>query len=344
MEHCRLSGVHRVSGVQSKEQWITMIYWRAAIAASALCCGLLSVASAQDWPNRPVRVLVGFGAGGGTDVATRIVADKLSEVLGQQIVVENRVGAGGTIAGDAVARAPNDGYTMLSISPGHTVSAVMIKRVPYHPVNDFQPVGVFANSAYVVAVPKNSPATDLNSLVAYVNKEPDKLNYSTVGLGSTQHLIAEALIQRTGMKARQLSFRTTSEVVSALLRGDAAFALELYHALRGQVEAGDLRLIAVSTSERWSAAPTVPTLAESLPGFAYSGWYGLLFPADTPQPIVDKMHKALQHTLSREDVRTKLEGAGAIANLSAPADFSKLIGSEIASFRAVAQKAGLEAK
>lgn len=319
--------------------------WRIAIAALALLCAQLSMAAAQDWPNRPVRVMVGFGAGGGTDVATRIVAEGLSEVLGQPFVVENRVGAGGTIAGEAVAKAPNDGYTVLAISAGHTVSAVMLKRVPYHPVNDFEPVGVFANSAFVLAVPKNSPATDLKSLVEYVNKEPDKLNYSTVGLGSTQHLIAEAVRQRTGMKARQVSFRTTGEVVTAMLRGDAAFALELYHALRGQVEAGDLRLIAVSTPQRWPAAPNVPTLAESgLPGFAFSGWYGLLFPAGTPQPIVDKLHKALEKVLSQEQVTKRLGGIGAVANLSAPTDFRKLIESEIAGFRAIAEKAGLEAK
>jgi tripartite-type tricarboxylate transporter receptor subunit TctC len=319
--------------------------WRKAIAAVVLCFAQLPMANAQDWPSRPVRILVGFGAGGGTDVVARIVADRLPNVLGQQFVVENRTGAGGTIAGDAVAKAPNDGYTALVISPGHTVSAVMIKRVPYDPVNDFQPVGILANSAYVVAVPKDSPATDLRSLVAHVNKDPDKHNYSTVGVGSTQHLIAEDLRQRTGMKARQVSFRTTSEVVTALLRGDAAFALELFHAVRGQVDAGVLRLIGVSTAERWPAASNVPTIAEGgLPGFGYSGWYGFLFPAGTPRPIVDKMHKALQQVLARDDVQAKLAAAGAIANLSAPEELSKLIASEIKSFRDVASRAGLEAK
>ena len=322
-----------------------MMFWRAALAAIALSCAPLSTAEAQDWPNKPVRILVGFGAGGGTDIVARILADRLSEVLGQQFVVENRPGAGGTIAGGIVARAANDGYTALAISTGHTVSAVMVKQVPYDPVTSFAPVGILASSTYVVAVPKNSPATDLKTLIAYVKKEDGKLNYCTVGVGSTQHLIAEDLRQRTGMNARQVSFRTTGEVVTALLRGDVAFGLDLYHAIRGQVESGDLRLIAVSTPARWPAAPSVPTLAESgLPGFGYTGWYGLLFPAGTAQPIVDKLQKALQQVLTNEDVKKKLEGAGAIANLSTPAELSKLIESDIASFRAVAQKAGLEAK
>jgi tripartite-type tricarboxylate transporter receptor subunit TctC len=319
------------------------MFWRAAMAVLALSLAQLSVAEAQDWPNKPVRILIGFGAGGGTDVVTRIVADKLSEVLGQQFVVENRPGAGGTIAGGVAAKAPNDGYTALAISTGHSVSAVMVKQVPYDPVSSFEPVGILATSSYVVMVPKDSPATDLKSLVAYVNKESDKL-YSTVGLGSTQHLIAEDLVQRTGMKVRQVSFRTTGEVVTALLRGDIAFALDLFHAVRGQVDAGNIRLIAVSTPDRWPAAPNVPTLAESLPGFGYSGWYGLLLPAGTPRPIVDKMHKTLAQVLARDDVKAKLAGAGATANLSTPDALSKLIASEIRSFQQVASRAGLEAK
>src|SRR5262245_17025016 len=317
-----------------------MTFWRIAVAAFALSCGQFSVAAAQDWPTKPVRILVGFGAGGGTDIIARILADRLSEILGQQFVVENRAGAGGTIAGGIVAKAPNDGYTALAISTGHSVSAVMVKQLPYDPVNSFTPVGIVASSTYVVMVPKASPVTDLKSLVAPANKEPDKLNYSTVGLGSTQHLIAEDMVQRTGMKARQVSFRMTGEVVTALLRGDVAFALDLFHAVRGQVEAGEIRLIAVSTPQRWPAAPSVPTIAESgLLGFGYSGWYGLVFPAGTPQPIVDRTHKALKQAIDNEDVRNRLEAAGAMASLSAPAELNKLIESDIASFRTAAQKA-----
>jgi tripartite-type tricarboxylate transporter receptor subunit TctC len=317
-----------------------------ALAAAAAFALLSTIsAGAQDWPSKPVKILIGFGAGGGTDVATRIVADALSEHLGQQFVVENRPGAGGTIAGGLVAKAPKDGYTALAISMGHSVSAVMVKQVPYDAVNDFAPVGIFTNSAFVVAVPKTSPATDIKSLVELVNKSPGKLNYSTVGLGSTQHLIAEDLRQRTGINAQAVSYRTTGEVVSALMRGDAAFAVELYHAIRGQVDSGDLRLIAVATPERWPPIPNVPTVSESgIPGFGVRGWYGLAFPAGTPQPIVDKMHKALEVVLARDAVRQRLEGVGAIANLSTPDEFRKVIASDIDGFRGVAKLAGLEAK
>src|SRR5262245_34167377 len=230
----------------------------AAVAFAVVA--LQSAALAQtDWPNKPVKILIGFGAGGGTDVATRIVAEGLSEVLGQQFAVENRPGAGGTIAGGIAARSPKDGYTAVALSMGHAVSAVMVKQVPYDPINDFAPIGIFTNSAIVVAVGRNSPATDFKSLVAYVNSQPGKLNYSTVGLGSTPRLIAEDLRQRTHVQAQAVSYRTTGEVVTALLRGDSAFAVELYHAIRGQVEAGELRVIATSTPTRWPAMPNVPT-------------------------------------------------------------------------------------
>jgi tripartite-type tricarboxylate transporter receptor subunit TctC len=317
----------------------------AALAAMAISGLQSGSASAQDWPSKPVRIMIGFGAGGGTDVATRIVAEGLSDVLKQQFVVENRPGAGGTIAGGIIARTAPDGYNAIALSMGHSVSAVMVKTVPYDPVKDFAPIGIFTNSAFVVAVSKNSPATDLKSLVALVNKDAGKLNYSTVGLGSTQHLIAEDLRQRTGMKAQQVSYRTTGEVVSALIRGDAAFAVELYHAIRGQVDAGELKLLAVATPKRWPPIPNVPTVAEQgIAGFGVLGWYGLAFPAGTPQPIIDKMRGALKTVLERDSVKKKLEGVGAIANLSTPDEFRKAIESDIQGFREVAKKAGLEAK
>jgi tripartite-type tricarboxylate transporter receptor subunit TctC len=320
-------------------------YIMVVMAAALLSIAAAPSASAQDWPSRPVHILVGFGAGGGTDVATRILADGLSESLGQQFVVENRVGAGGTIAGGVAAKAPKDGYTLLAISMGHSVSAVMVKQVPYDPVEDFAPVGIFTNSAFVVVVPKNSPATDIKSLIEYANKQPGKLNYSTVGLGSTQHLIAEHLRQRASINAQAVSYRTTGEVVSAMLRGEAAFAVELYHPIRGQVDSGDLRVIAVATPTRWPAIPDVPTLAESgISGIAYLGWYGLVLPAGTPQPIADKLHKTMQEVLAKDAVKNRLEGIGAVANLSSPAEFRKVIQSDIKGFQEVAKLAGLEAK
>jgi tripartite-type tricarboxylate transporter receptor subunit TctC len=318
----------------------------ARYATLALALSLSTAAAAQEWPAaKPVHIMIGFGAGGGTDVATRILADGLSETLGQQFVVENKPGAGGTIAGGMVAKAPKDGYNLAALAMGHSVSAVMVKNVPYDPVNDFAPVGIFTNSAFVIVVPKNSPATDIKSLIEHVNKQPGTLNYSTVGLGSTQHLVAEHLRQRTAMKAQAVSYRTTGEVVTALLRGDAAFAVELYHPLRSQVEAGELRLLAVATPKRWPGIENVPTLAESgVPGVTYLGWYGLAAPAGTPQPVIDKLHKAMADVLAKPTVKQRLERVGAVVNLSTPAEFKQAIESDIKNFRDVAKSAGLQAQ
>jgi tripartite-type tricarboxylate transporter receptor subunit TctC len=332
-------------GGARREGIVTRLLLIVATTAGVLLTAAASPASAQEWPSKPVHILVGFGAGGGTDVATRILADGLSESLGQQFTVENRPGAGGTIAGGIAAKAPKDGYTIVSLSMGHSVSAVTVKQISYDPVADFAPVGMFTNSAFVVVVPKNSPATDIKSLVEFVNKQPGKLNYSTVGLGSTQHLVAEHLRQRASINAQAVSYRTTGEVVSALLRGDAAFAVELYHPIRGQVDSGDLRVIAVATPERWPAIPSVPTLAESgVTGVRYLGWYGLAFPAGTPQPIIDKLHKAMQQVLGKDVVKKRLEDIGAAVNLSSPEEFQKVIISDIKGFQEVAKSAGLEAK
>ena len=226
-----------------------------------------------------------------------------------------------------VAKADKDGYTALSISMGHSVSAVMVKNVPYDPVNDFAPIGIFTNSAFVVAVPKNSPATDLKSLIEHVNKQSGKLNYSTVGLGSTQHLIAEDLRQRTKMNAQQVSYKTTGDVVSALLRGDAAFAVELYHAIRGQVESGDLRLVAVATPKRWPANYRTcrPSPKAAFPASAISAGTDWRFRPARRSRSSTRCTRRWVRFWRKDAVKKRLEGVGAVANLSTPAEFKKVI-------------------
>jgi tripartite-type tricarboxylate transporter receptor subunit TctC len=316
---------------------------RLAIAVAMAAATYAAPAAAEDWPSKPIRMMVGFGAGGGTDVATRIVAEPLGEVLGQRIVVENKPGAGGTIAGDLVAKGTKDGYNALMISTGHTVSAAMIKSQNYDAVKDFAPVGIFANSAVAIVVPKDFPANDLMGLIEVIKKEPGKYNYATVGVGSTQHLIAELFRQRAGLQAQAVSFRTTGEVVTALLRKDVAFAVDLAHAVRGQVASGELKLIAVTTGKRFPSMPNVPTMIESgMPGFEINGWYGMVYPAGVPKEVIDKTHKALTQVLSRDNVKKQLENIGAEAALSSPEAFGKLIAEEVVRWRDVAKQAGLE--
>ena len=317
-----------------------------AVVAALVLAGtpvFISPAAAEDWPTRPIRILVGFGAGGGTDVTSRIIGDALSEVVGQSIVVENKPGAGGTIAGDIVAKGAKDGYNALMVSVAHTVATATIKAQPYDAVNDFAPVGVVANSAFVVVVRKDFPADNLRDLIAIAQREPGKLNYGSVTIGSTQHITAELLRQRAGIEAQHISFRTTPEVVTALMRGDVSFAVELAHAVRGQVQSGDLKIIAVMTSKRWPTLPDVPTVQESgIPDFEVLGWYGLLFPAGVAPEIVAKTHSGLAKVLSRGSVHDQLEHIGALPGLSTPEEFRQLLASEVVKWRAVVKAAGLE--
>jgi len=318
---------------------------RAAVAAIMLASAASPslLVAGEDWPTRPVRILVGFGAGGGTDVATRIIADPLGDVLGQRIVVENKPGAGGTIAADVVAKSPKDGYNAVMASLAHTVATATIKTQLYDAVNDFAPVGVVANSAFVVVAKSDFPANDLRGLIALAKKEPGKLNYGSVSIGSTQHITAELLSQRAGIDAQHIAFRTTPEVVTALMRKDVSYAIELAHAVRGQVQAGELKILAVMTARRWPSLPNVPTMTEAgIPDFEVLGWYGLLLPAGTPPAIIEKTHSGLAQVLGRESVRNQLENIGASANLSSPEEFKKLLEHEVVRWRDVAKAAGLE--
>lgn len=228
-------------------------------------------------------------------------------------------------------------------SVAHTVATATIKAQPYDAVNDFAPVGVVANSAFVVVVRKDFPANDLRGLIAIAQREPGKLNYGSVTLGSTQHITAELLRQRAGIEAQHITFRTTPEVITALMRGDVSYAVELAHAVRGQVQSGDLKIIAVMTAKRWPTLPDVPTVQESgIPDFEVLGWYGLLFPAGVAPEIVTKTHDGLAKVLSRGSVHDQLEHIGALPGLSTPDEFRQLLASEVVKWRAVAKAAGLE--
>lgn len=302
--------------------------------------------AAAEWPNdRPIRVLVGFGPGGGTDIVTRIIAQPLSELLKQSVVVENKPGAGGTIASNDVAKAAKDGYTATMISTGHTISAVMLKSQPYDAVKDFAPVALVANSAFVVVARKDFPANDLKGLVALAKASPGKLNFASVGLGSTQHFAGELLAQSTGIKVTHVPYRGTPALMTALLAGQVDYGVELAHAVQGQVQAGSLKLLAVGTPERWPTIPNVPTVAEQgVPGYSVTGWYGWVYPAGTPQAIVDKTYAAIKDVLERPAVREQLAKAGAVVHIETPAQFGKHLADEVAKWKAVRDKAGLEPK
>lgn len=318
---------------------------RGAMLAAVAACFVVSASlpAAAEWPaDQPIRVLVGFGAGGGTDIVTRIIAAPLSELLHQSVVVENKVGAGGSIAAETVARGNKDGYTALMTSPAHTVSAVMIKAVHYDAANDFAPVSLVADSAFVFVARKDFPANDVKGLIALAKESPGKLNFADVGVGSTQNFAGELLRQMAEIDVKHIPYRTTPAVVAALLAKEVDYGVELAHAVKGQVAAGQLKLLAVGAPARWPTIPDTPTVAESgVPGYAVTGWYGFLYPAGTPQEIVDKTNAALKQVLARPEIREQLANVGAVVHVSTPREFGKFIADEVAKWESVRVKAGI---
>src|SRR6478752_7391783 len=268
---------------------------------------------AQDWPNRPIRIVVGFGAGGGTDLAARIVSEPLSKALGQPIVVENRVGAGGTTAAEAVAKGPKDGYTALMMSNAHAVSAAMYKTLRYDPVNDFQMVSMVGTAGLVMVTAPDFPAKDLKGVIDYARANPGKLNFGTPGIGTTQHFASEYFRQLAGLNMQHIPYRSTPQAIAALLAGEVQIVIELIQPVMGQFQSGTLRAIAVTSPQRFATVPDLPTFAESgLPGYDVTSWYGLSFAAGTPAPIVEKTNKAMRELLASATVKEQILKAGAL--------------------------------
>jgi tripartite-type tricarboxylate transporter receptor subunit TctC len=315
------------------------------LTAIALAAAFTAAPAYAEWPNdRPIRIFVGFGAGGGTDIVSRVIAPPLGELLKQTVIVENKVGAGGTIAAETVARAAKDGYTALMTSPAHTVSAAMLKAVPYETVKSYAPVSLVADSSFVFVARKDFPADDIRGLIALAKKDPGKLNFADVGIGSTQNFCGALFVQMAGIDVKHIPYSNTPGVVTALLAGQVDYAVELAHAVRGQVEAGQLKLLAVGGPTRWPSLPNVPTVGETVRGYSVIGWYGMLFPADTPKEILDKTNAALKEVLGRPEIRDQLAKAGAVVHVSTPAEFSKFIEEETVKWKTVREKAGIEQK
>lgn len=317
---------------------------RIAMAAAVAATLMGAVPAAAEWPNdKPIRVLVGFGPGGGTDIVTRIIAPPLSELLHQTVVVENKPGAGGSIASAEAAKADKDGYTASMISAGHTVSAVMIKSVRYDAVKDFAPVALVGQGAFVFVARKDFPANDIRGLIALAKASPGKLNFASVGLGSTQHFAGELFRQMTGIDVKHIPYRGTPAVVTALRAGEVDYAVELVQAVQGQAQSGELKILAVGSPTRWPSIPDVPTMIEAgVPGYSVLSWYGWVYPAGTPQAIVSKTSAALNEILSRPEIKNQMAKAGANVLMSTPAEFSKHMSEEVAKWKAVRDKAGLE--
>ncbi len=315
----------------------------AALIVAAAAALVSFGARAEDWPTRPIHVIVGAGPGGGTDIVTRIIGQPLSELLGQPVVVENKQGPANLLAAGALVKAAKDGYTSYMINNSHGIVGALYKNLPFDPVNDFAFVSFTGVAGLVLVTRKDFPASNVKELIAAAKAQPGKLNFASVGNGTTQHFSGELFRQLAGVDVKHIPYRSTPAAVTGLLAGEVGFTFELVQPVLGQIRAGELKALAVTSPERYAALPELPTVAESgLPSFQVMSWYGLTMPAGTPEPIIDKMNKALRDVLAREDIRTALLKVGATAKTSTPEELRQHVVNEIAKWNDVREKAGIE--
>lgn len=315
----------------------------------ALACiaGLLAVplALAQDYPSRPIMLVVPYAAGGGNDAMARIVADKMSKTLGQQIVIENRGGAGGTIATRTVARSAPDGYTLVLGGTGTlAINPTLYANAGYDPRRDFAPVGLIATSALVVLVHPSIAAQSIGELVALAKREPGKLNYASAGPGSGIHLAAELFASMAGIKLTHIPYRGSAPALNDLIGGHVNIYFSSLPPAVGIAGEGKVRALAVTGPQRSHVFPDLPTVAEAgLPGYEAVLHYGIAAPAGTPRPIIDKLNAALREALASEETKAVLIGTGADPLPSTPEQYAADIDLEETRWSRIVKAAGVKA-
>jgi tripartite-type tricarboxylate transporter receptor subunit TctC len=313
----------------------------------ACIAGLLVVplAFAQDYPNRPIMLVVPYSAGGGNDAMARIVADKMSKTLGQQIVIENRGGAGGTIATRAVARSAPDGYTLVLGGTGTlAINPTLYANAGYDPRKDFAPIGLIATSALVVLVHPGVAAKSIKELVALAKRDPGKLNYASAGPGSGIHLAAELFASMAGIKLTHIPYRGSAPALNDLVGGHVNIYFSSLPPAVGIAGEGKVRALAVTGPQRSHVFPDLPTVAEAgLPGYEAVLHYGIVAPAATPRPIVDKLNAALREALASEETKAVLIGTGAEPVSSTPEQYAADIDHEETRWSRIVKAAGVKA-
>ena len=292
--------------------------------------GLTSAAFAQPLSSRAIKIVVPFGAGGVADLNARIVAQKIAETMGQPVVIENKPGAGGVVAGDTVAKAEPDGHTLLLMSNGTAVSAGLFKSLPFDTLKDFAPVSTLGYFDIAIAVPQNSPYKNLGELLAAAKASPGKLNIGTINVGSTQNLAAELFKSSAGIQAQVVPFNGTPAVMTALRGGQIDAAVEILSPMLPQINAKALRALAVLGGKRSIVLPDVPTAVQSgLAGFNVASWNALAAPVKTPKEVIDRLNREVVAALNTADVKKRLSDLNIEASGSSPEQLNDLLASEI---------------
>jgi tripartite-type tricarboxylate transporter receptor subunit TctC len=321
---------------------VPMMQRRALLGAGVACALLPASGHAQAYPTRPVRIVVPFGAGGVADLTARIVAQKMAEGLGQSVVIDNRPGAGGVVAGEVVARAEPNGHTLLLMSNGTAVSAGLFKSLPFDAQKDFASISTLGFFDIAVIANEASRFRTMAEMLAYAKANPGKLNVGTINVGSTQNLAAELLKISAGVDFQVVPFNGSPAVLNALRGGQVDAAVEILGPMMGQIKATTLRALAVMGDHRAAVIPDVPTLAESgVQGFNVSSWNALAAPARTPREIVAVLNRQVQTALASPDVRKRLADLNVSARSSTPEQLAELLASEVRRWSEVIARANV---
>ena len=320
---------------------------RAGLAAVAVFCALpagIGLSQAQTkYPERPVRIVVPYGAGGVADVTTRLVAQRLSEAMGQTFVIENRPGAGGIVGAKALLASPPDGYTLFLAGNGSAISESLFKSLPFNVVRDFTPVSPLAEFEMLLATKADSQLDTVAKLVAYAKANPGKLNFGTIAIGSTQHLSAELFKMATGVQAPIVIYKTTPELVTAILRGDVDVGFDYHAAFGPSIANKQFKVIATSGEQRAPQLPAVPTVKESgYPDFVVTSWNAFYGPAGLPKDIVTKLNEQVVAALKTPDIQKRMEDLGIAPMIGSPEFLNERMKSDIAKWAKVIEAAGVE--
>ena len=314
------------------------------IVLAALAAALIAPdAQAQPYPNKPIRMIVGFPPGGGTDVVARVIGQKLSEWYGQTVVVENRAGATGTIGADVLAKSTPDGYTLLmGHANSHAIAPNLMSKLPYDPIKDFAPVSYVGYVPNVLSLHPSVPARNMKELVTLLKNNPGKYTYASSGNGSSQHLSGEMFKLLTGTSILHVPYKGSGDAIKDLLAGTVSMNFDTMPPVLEHIKAGKLRGLGISTPKRLAQLPDVPTfMEEGLTGFEILNWYGIMAPAATPKDIVNKLAADINKAMREPDVRARLEQVGTQLRELSPDEFGAFMRAELAKYAKLVKDANI---
>jgi tripartite-type tricarboxylate transporter receptor subunit TctC len=316
-------------------------FLRLAAGATALSA-LSRFARAQAYPSRPVRIMVGFPPGGPADILARLIGQRLSERLGQPFIVENRAGAQGQIATEAVVRATPDGHTLLLVVPGNGIANVLYEKLNFNFIRDTAPVAGISNGPLLMEVGSATPVHTVPEFIAYAKARPGKVNFASPGIGSTIQLCGELFNIMTGVSMVHVPYRGNAPAVTDLIAGQVQVMFADTPSSIEHVRAGKLRALAVTTAQRSEILPEVPTVSEFLPGFEASNWFGVSAPKSTPPEIIDKLNNEINVVLAESDIKARFADLGASSLAGSPADFGRFIAAEAEKWSKVIRTANIK--